>query len=92
MGTNTEALKSFQAALELDGNFLPAQLGMAQALADVNPPAAGEMAKKVLAKDPDSVPAHLLRQFFGDSPHDFETDFKSNPSGENSAICGPRGV
>src|SRR5207302_5282336 len=57
---NVNALKSFQAALALDENFLPAQLGMAQALADVNPPAAGEMAKKVLAKDPDSVQAHLL--------------------------------
>src|SRR5438132_9323144 len=33
---NTEALKSFQAALALDEDFLPAQLGMAQALADVN--------------------------------------------------------
>lgn len=30
--------------------------------------------------------------FFGFKSHACETSFRSNPSGENSAICGPRGV
>jgi tetratricopeptide (TPR) repeat protein len=57
---NAEALKSFQAALELDENFVPAQLGLAETLIDENPPAAADLAGKALAKDPTSVQAHLL--------------------------------
>jgi cellulose synthase operon protein C len=57
---NAEAVKSFSAALELDGKYIPAQLGLAQALVDENPPAAMKLAKDVLAADDDSVPAHLL--------------------------------
>jgi tetratricopeptide (TPR) repeat protein len=57
---DANALKSFQAALALDENFVPAELGLAQTIIDENPPAAAEFAKKALAGDPDSVKAHLL--------------------------------
>ena len=57
---STEALKSFQAALALDETFIPAQLGLAETLADANPPEAAKRAEAVLARDPDSVRAHLL--------------------------------
>jgi tetratricopeptide (TPR) repeat protein len=57
---NANALKSFQAAIELDENFAPAELGLAETLIDENPPAATELARKALASDPVSVRAHLL--------------------------------
>src|SRR5256885_15908019 len=34
----------------------------------------------------------LAHGFFGFKSQACETNFKSSPSGENSAICGPRGV
>jgi tetratricopeptide (TPR) repeat protein len=55
-----EAVKSFQDALEADENWIPALLGIAQALIDQNPPAAEKAVKQALALDPDSVDAHLL--------------------------------
>jgi len=57
---NQEAAKSFQDALEADEHFVPAKLGMAQALIDENPPVATKLVQDVIATDPTSVQAHLL--------------------------------
>ena len=61
MHDNAEAAKSFQDALAADDKWIPALLGMAQALLDVNPPAAEKAVQQALALDPDVVDAHLLK-------------------------------
>ena len=57
---NAEAAKSFQDALAADGKWIPALVGMARALVDVNPPGAEKAVEQVLALDADVVDAHLL--------------------------------
>jgi len=57
---NAEAAQSFQDALKLDDKWIPALLGMAQALMDVNPPAAEKAVTQALSLDPDAVAGHLL--------------------------------
>ncbi len=58
---NAEAAKSFQDALAIDGKWIPALVGMAQALLDVNPPGAEKAVEQALSLDPDIVEAHLLK-------------------------------
>ncbi len=58
---NAEAAKSFQDALAADGKWIPALVGMAQALLDVNPPGAEKAVEQALSLDPDVVEAHLLK-------------------------------
>src|SRR5687768_1006499 len=58
---NAEAAKSFQDALAADDKWIPALVGMAQALIDVNPPAAEKAVQQALELDPDVVDAHLLK-------------------------------
>jgi tetratricopeptide (TPR) repeat protein len=58
---NAEAAKSFQDALAADGKWIPALVGMAAALIDVNPPAAEKAVEQALALDADVVDAHLLK-------------------------------
>jgi len=58
---NAEAAKSFQDALQADGKWIPALVGMAEALLDVNPPAAEKAVEQALSLDPDVVDAHLLK-------------------------------
>ena len=58
---NAEAAKSFQDALQADDKWIPALVGMAEALLDVNPPGAEKAIEQVLALDPDVVDAHLLK-------------------------------
>ena len=58
---NAEAAKSFQDALAVDDKWVPALIGMAQALIDVNPPAAEKAVQQALELDPDAVAAHLLK-------------------------------
>ena len=58
---NAEAAKSFQDALQADDKWIPALVGMAEALLDVNPPGAEKAIQQVLALDPDVVDAHLLK-------------------------------
>jgi tetratricopeptide (TPR) repeat protein len=58
---NAEAAKSFQDALAADDKWVPALVGMAEALIDVNPPAAEKAVQQALALDPDVVDAHLLK-------------------------------
>ena len=55
-----EALKSFQAALEVDSRWAPAVLGAARTLADDNPPRAMAMAKRALDINPSYVDAHIF--------------------------------
>jgi tetratricopeptide (TPR) repeat protein len=58
---NAEAAKSFQDALAVDGQWVPALVGMAQALLDVNPPGAEKAIEQALSLDSDVVEAHLLK-------------------------------
>ncbi len=55
-----EAAQSFQAALQRDPKSVRAQLGLARAIADDNPPAALELASKALQADGTFVPAHVF--------------------------------
>jgi tetratricopeptide (TPR) repeat protein len=55
-----EAVKSFQAALEADDKYAPALFGLAQAMADDNPPRATEIARRVLEMNPSYVDAHVF--------------------------------
>lgn len=55
-----EAAQSFRSALAADAASVAGQLGMARALADDNPPAAAQLARQVLARNPRDVDAHLL--------------------------------
>jgi len=57
---NAEAAQSFQDALKADDKWIPALLGMARALLDVNPPAAEKAVEQALSLDPDAVAGHLL--------------------------------
>jgi tetratricopeptide (TPR) repeat protein len=57
---NADASKSFQEALKVDGDYAPALLGMAKALADENPPQAVMFAERVLKLNPNDAGAHLL--------------------------------
>ena len=58
--SQSEAGKSFTAALKADPTHLPAQVGMAQVLADTNPPEARTAATAILKAQPDHVAALLL--------------------------------
>jgi len=55
-----EALKSFSAALEADGQFAPALSGVALVLEDEDPAKAADAATKALAIDPDLAEPRLL--------------------------------
>jgi cellulose synthase operon protein C len=55
-----EALKSFQAALKVDANYVPARLGLAAVAAAGNPPAAKEAIEQALKVNPNSVTAQIL--------------------------------
>ena len=58
---NAEAAKSFQDALKIDDKWVPALVGMAEALLGVNPPGAEKAVEQALALDPDVVQGHLLK-------------------------------
>jgi tetratricopeptide (TPR) repeat protein len=55
-----DAAKSFQAAVKAAPEYVPAQLGLAQATVEENPPAARAAVEAVLKINPNYVPAHLL--------------------------------
>jgi tetratricopeptide (TPR) repeat protein len=55
-----EAVKSFQAAIETDPKYPPALLGLAEALADDNPPQALDVARRALDANPKFVDARLF--------------------------------
>ena len=55
-----DAVQSYTDALKLDEEWAPAHLGLAQALADENPPVARSSVDRALEIDPDNVGAHLF--------------------------------
>ncbi len=55
-----EAVKSYQAALEIDPRWAPALVGGARALEDDNPPQAASLVKRALEINPSSVDAHVF--------------------------------
>jgi cellulose synthase operon protein C len=55
-----DAARSFQAALQSEPDYGPAQLGMARAVADENPPAAVRYARRALELNPSDTGAYLL--------------------------------
>jgi tetratricopeptide (TPR) repeat protein len=55
-----EAVKSYQAALEIDSRFAPALRGGARALEDENPPQAASLVKRAMEINPNSVDAHVF--------------------------------
>ena len=57
---NTEAVKSFQMALEADPRHVPAMFGLTRAVANDNPPAAIATARKILEVNPSHVETHLF--------------------------------
>ena len=67
---DSEALKSFQAALEADERWTPAGVGAARALADTDPPKAAGAAKHALEINPSSVDALVfLAEQASDADH-----------------------
>ena len=56
----TEALKSFQMALQADARWTPALLGSAKTLDEENPPQAVSLAKRALEMNPSSVDAQIF--------------------------------
>ncbi|HEY7283806.1 MAG TPA: tetratricopeptide repeat protein [Vicinamibacterales bacterium] len=56
----TEAIRSYQLALQFDSSWTPALMGSARALGDDNPPQANALVKRVLQVNPASVDAHLF--------------------------------
>ena len=71
-----DALQSFQGALALDDEWVPALLGLARTLANENPPAARSAADRALEIDPTYVGAHLFvaEQEMGDQNMDAARD------------------
>ena len=57
---NAEAAQSFQDALKVDDKWIPALVGMAHALLEVNPPGAEKAVEQALSLDPTIVDAHLI--------------------------------
>ena len=57
---NPDALQSFQDALELDEEWVPALVGMARVLANENPPVARGAVERALGIDESNVDAHLF--------------------------------
>jgi tetratricopeptide (TPR) repeat protein len=55
-----DAVKSFQAALKANAEYVPAQIGLAGATLEENPPAAKSAVEAALKINPNYVPAHLL--------------------------------
>ena len=55
-----DAVKSFQAALRVDPDYVPARVGLAKATLEENPPVAKQAIEKALGTNPSYVPAHLL--------------------------------
>jgi tetratricopeptide (TPR) repeat protein len=55
-----EAATSYEQALNINAQYVPALIGLARVVASVNPPAARESLVKLLEINPNYVPAHLL--------------------------------
>lgn len=55
-----EAIKSYQAALKGNPDYVPALVGMAKAVSDENPPAAKKYAERAIELNPNDAAAHLV--------------------------------
>jgi tetratricopeptide (TPR) repeat protein len=55
-----EAIKSYQAALKGNPDYVPALVGMAKAVSDDNPPAAKKYAGRAIELNPNDASAHLV--------------------------------
>ncbi len=55
-----DAVQSYSDALKLDEEWVPAQVGLARALVDENPPTARSAVDRALEIDPENVAAHLF--------------------------------
>jgi len=55
-----EAMRSFQDAVAIDDEWVPAHLGIARVLASENPPAARQAVERALVIDPESTEARLI--------------------------------
>lgn len=55
-----DAIKSFEAALADDGDYVPARVGLARAAVEQNPPGARDTVEKALSINPNYVPGHVL--------------------------------
>ena len=55
-----DAVKSYQAALQAAGDYVPAQIGLARATIEGNPPAARSAIEAALKINPNYAAAHLL--------------------------------
>ena len=55
-----DALESFQAAITIDDKWVPAHLGIAQVLANENPPVARSSVDRVLELDSENIDGHLF--------------------------------
>ena len=55
-----DAAQSFQTALHADATSVRAQVGLARAMADENPPAALALVTKTIEQDPTYLPAHVF--------------------------------
>jgi cellulose synthase operon protein C len=55
-----EGARSFQAALRIDPEWIPARFGLARTIADENPPMARALTERVLAANPNYERAHLF--------------------------------
>jgi tetratricopeptide (TPR) repeat protein len=82
-----EAMRSFQDALKVDENHVPAILGVARIATEENPPAAKQAIERALKINPNSVPAHLLAAEMSlddrkrdDARESVERAFKVNPN------------
>lgn len=56
----SDAVKSFQSALKARADYVPAQVGLAEAMLEEDPPAAKSAIEAALKINPSYVPAHLL--------------------------------
>ena len=66
----TEALRSYQMALQVDAKYTPALIGAARTLADENPPQAVAFARRALEVNPSSVEADVfLAEQAADADH-----------------------
>jgi tetratricopeptide (TPR) repeat protein len=55
-----DAMKSFQSALRIDQDHVPARVGLARVLIEENPPLAQQAVDRALQTNPNYVPAHLF--------------------------------
>jgi tetratricopeptide (TPR) repeat protein len=82
-----EAVKSFRIAVQADPSWAPAQIGLARALADDDPPASAAAAARALAIDPSLVDARL---FVAETALDDDTPAEAKAAIDRVLAINPR--